>query len=226
MGNTEQNSVDSQVIPPEAVEKPDLPTGESEQGPADQENAADVAAADVEELKIKLASAEEKAKDSLDQVLRARAEAENVRRRMERDLEKAHKYALEGFAQELLTVTDSLELGLSAASEENASIDKLIEGTDLTLKMLKTAMEKFNIKEVDPIGQAFNPELHQAMTMQVSADHAANTVITVFQKGYLLNDRLIRPARVVVSQLPPEEKVEPEGDPEEVKLGGNIDEQA
>src|SRR5512139_1231458 len=126
---------------------------------------------------------------------------ENLRRRAERDVESAHKYALEKFAAALLPVKDSLEMGLNAASGgEGEVLTRLKEGTELTLKMLAAALEKFGIKEVDPVGQPFNPDLHQAMTMQPSANHPANTVLAVMQKGYTLNDRLLRPAMVVVSK--------------------------
>jgi len=147
-----------------------------------------------------LQDARRQAEDHWDKLLRAQAELENVRRRAERDLESAHKYALERFAGELLPVKDSLELGLAAASGEAEDIARLREGIELTLKMLTTAMEKSGITEVDPLGEAFNPELHQAMSMQATADQAPNTVIAVMQKGYLLNERLLRPAMVMVAK--------------------------
>lgn len=152
----------------------------------------------VEELAQMLEEARNKAADNWEQVMRVQAELENSRRRAERDVENAHKYALEKFALELLPVKDSLEMGLAAATGEDANIEKLREGTELTLKMLGNAMEKFGIKEVNPVGEPFNPELHQAMTMQESTEHEPNTVTAVMQKGYLLNERLIRPAMVVV----------------------------
>lgn len=152
----------------------------------------------LEELAQMLEEARTKAAENWDQVLRVQAELENSRRRAERDVENAHKFALEKFALELLPVKDSLEMGLDAASGEDANLDKLREGTELTLKMLANAMEKFGITEVNPVGEPFNPELHQAMTMMESAEHEPNTVTAVMQKGYLLNDRLIRPAMVVV----------------------------
>ena len=152
----------------------------------------------VEELALMLEEARNKAAENWDQVMRVQAELENSRRRAERDVENAHKYALEKFALELLPVKDSLEMGLAAASGDDANIEKLREGTELTLKMLANAMEKFGIQELNPVGEAFNPELHQAMTMQESDQHEPNTVTAVMQKGYLLNDRLIRPAMVVV----------------------------
>jgi len=153
----------------------------------------------VELLQTKLAEAEAKADDNWDQLVRSRAEMENIRRRLERDLVNAHKYALEKFAQELLPVIDSMEMGVAAAMDENADVSKLREGTEMTLKMFETAIEKFGIKGVHPKGEAFNPEHHQAMTMIDSAEHEPNMIIDVMQKGYLLNERLVRPAMVVVS---------------------------
>ena len=155
-----------------------------------------------EELKAKLEEAEKKAAEYWDQLLRIKAEMENTRRRTQRDLENAHKYALEKFAVELLPVKDSLELGLQATEQANGNIDNLRQGTELTLNMLSQAFEKFNLKELNPQGEKFNPEHHQAMSMQENAEVEANTVLAVMQKGYLLNDRLVRPAMVMVSKTP------------------------
>ncbi len=132
--------------------------------------------------------------------LRLHADMENLRKRSARDVDSARKFALEKFANELLPVRDSLEMGLDAASKEDANLDSIREGTDLTLKMLTGAMDKFHLVAVDPVGESFDPERHQAMTMQESAEHAPNTVIAVMQKGYTLNDRLLRPALVMVSK--------------------------
>jgi molecular chaperone GrpE len=126
---------------------------------------------------------------------------ENLRKRSKRDIENAHKYAIEKFVTELLPVKDSLELGLGHAIDQT-SVEKLHEGMDLTLKMLVKVMEKFNIEEVDPQGEPFNPELHQAMTIQQSSELEPNTIATVMQKGYTLNGRLLRPAMVIVSKRP------------------------
>ena len=155
-----------------------------------------------EELAERLQAAEQKAADNWDQLLRTRAEMENLRRRTQRDLENAHKYALEKFVTELLPVKDSLEMGLDAAKQDNAAIEKLCEGTELTLNMLVNALGKFNVVEINPRGEKFNPEQHQAMAMQPSADMEPNTVMVVMQKGYMLNDRLMRPAMVMVSKAP------------------------
>ena len=162
-----------------------------------------------EQLLLTLQDAQAKADQYWNQLLLARAEMENSRRRSERDVESAHKYALEKFVRELLPVKDSLELGLAAATGEGAELDKLREGMELTLKMLGAALEKFGVKEVNPKGEKFNPERHQAMAMQESAASEPNTVLTVYQKGYLLNERLIRPAMVVVSSTAAEKKGPP-----------------
>ena len=148
-----------------------------------------------------LAELRDKAEANWQLYMRAQAEMENLRRRSEKDLESAHKFALEKFATELLAVKDSLELGLNAT---DADVDKLREGSELTLKMLAQALAKFNINDVDPMGEVFDPNHHQAMTMQETAEHTPNTVIAVMQKGYLINDRLLRPAMVVVAKAPKE----------------------
>jgi molecular chaperone GrpE len=173
--------------------------GAEEQDPA-QGQAAETPAEELshEQLLLTLQDAKDKADQHWNQLLLARAEAENSRRRSERDVENAHKYALEKFVRELLPVKDSLELGL-AATGEGAEFEKLREGMELTLKMLGAALEKFGVAEVNPKGERFNPERHQAMAMQDSPAAEPNTVLTVYQKGYLLNERLIRPAMVVVS---------------------------
>lgn len=153
-----------------------------------------------EELAARLAEAEQEASNYKEQLLRLRADVDNVRRRTEREMEGTRKYALERFANELLPVRDSLEMGLQAASVPGTDLDKVREGVDLTLKMLTGVLEKFGITEVNPQSQRFNPEQHQAMTTQASDEVEPNTVINVYQKGYLLNDRLLRPALVVVSK--------------------------
>ena len=154
----------------------------------------------IEELQKTLVKAESKAADNWDKVLRIQAEMDNLKRRTQKDLESAHKYGLEKFAKELLSVIDSLELGIQAATSDVPEVVKLKEGSELTVKQFETVFAKFNIEAIDPIDQPFNPEFHQAMTMVPTADAEPNTVINVFQKGYVLNGRLIRPAMVVVAQ--------------------------
>lgn len=193
---------------------------DEKQATAEQEIENESTASD-EHLQQQLAEAEAKAKEHWDQLLRVKAEQENLRRRHEREVQNAHKYALERFAQELLPVIDSLELGAEAAAGEGATMEKVREGTELTLKMLLSTIEKFGIQAVHPEGEPFNPEYHQAMSMLESPEHEANTVMDVMQKGYTLNERLIRPAMVVVS------KGEPAGAKDEDEAAeSNLDEQA
>ncbi|MBK1693396.1 nucleotide exchange factor GrpE [Chromatium weissei] len=153
-----------------------------------------------EELAAALVAARTDAEAQREQVLRVRAELENIRRRHGNELEKAHKFALEGFARELLQVRDSLELGHQAALDATVNVEKLREGTELTLKLLGDVMDKFGVAPVEPLNQPFDPAFHQAISMQPRADVAPNTVVAVIQKGYLLNGRLMRPAMVLVSQ--------------------------
>ena len=157
------------------------------------------AAAITQALRDELEQARAENEAQREQALRAVAEAENVRRRAQRDLENAHKFALERFVNELLPVKDSLELGLAAASD-SANMEDLIEGTQMTLRMLGSAVEKFGVREIAPVGEAFDPEVHQAMTTREADGQPAGTVLEVVQKGYLLNERLVRPAMVVVSK--------------------------
>lgn len=154
----------------------------------------------VEEMGSVLEDARAKADEHWNEALRLRAEMDNLRKRQVRDLENAHKFALDKIANELLGVRDSLELGVEAAQAEEADVNALREGSELTLKMLAQVMEKFNIIQLNPEGEKFNPELHQAITMIEVPGAEANTVINVYQKGYTLNDRLIRPASVVVAK--------------------------
>ncbi len=153
-----------------------------------------------EELLQLLEDARNKAEENWNQLVRARAEMENLRKRQTRELENAHKYALERFVNELLPVCDSMEMGVSAATEESATVEKLKEGMELTLKLFTDVVAKFNVEQVDPLDQPFDPELHQAMSMVPRDDVPPNTVVTVVQKGYTLNGRLVRPAMVMVSQ--------------------------
>ena len=155
-------------------------------------------AGDVAALQEALTAAEAKSLESRDLYMRALAEMENLRKRAARDVEQAHKYALDKFAQDLVNVKDSLELGLQAG--QGANVDSLVAGTQATLQLLTKAFERAGIVSVEPIGQPFNPEFHEAMVTQESADHPANTVLQVIQKGYQLNGRLVRPARVIVSR--------------------------
>ena len=168
------------------------PVGEMDQDAAAQSSP--------EELTLLLEDARNKADEHWNQVLRVQAEMENLRKRAARDLESAHKFALDRFVADLLPVKDSLELGLAAVQDgSEGAFQKLREGTELTLKLLTQVLEKFGVREINPQGEPFNPEFHQAMTLQPSSQVPPNTVMNVFQKGYVLNERLVRPAMVVVS---------------------------
>src|SRR5215468_6437549 len=145
-----------------------------------------------------LRKAETEAAELRDAWLRAKAETDNVRKQAQNDIAKAHKYAIERFAQELLTVRDALELALATPHD---TTEALKDGVELTLKNLKAAFEKAKIVEINPAGEKYDPHRHQAMTM-IESDQPAGTVVQVFQKGYLLNDRVLRPALVAVAKKP------------------------
>jgi molecular chaperone GrpE len=182
--NTENESVaEVEVLGPEETEQ-------------DDPNAVIAA------LEGELAAAQAQIDDNKDIVLRAKAEVENARRRAEADVEKARKFALERFAGELLPVIDNLERAVSATDPENEVVKPLLEGVQMTHKSFLDTVNKFGMELVDPVGEIFNPELHQAMSMQESADVEPNTVMAVMQKGYSLNGRLLRPAMVMVSRAP------------------------
>jgi molecular chaperone GrpE len=175
--------------------EPTITADELEQAMNEDENVDRVA-----QLEAALEVANGTIEGQKDSVLRARADMENARRRAEQDVDKARKFALERFAGELLPVLDNLERAMQVADAENEAIKPVVEGVDLTLKSFIKVVEKFGMAIVDPQGEAFNPELHQAMSMQETADFAPNTVIAVMQKGYTLNGRLLRPAMVMVSR--------------------------
>ncbi len=177
---------------PTESEAPEL-EGQSPEDSEEQPDAADLSPEEV------IAGLEEQLAAARDQVLRAQAEAQNTKRRAEQDVEKARKFALERFTGELLPVVDNLERALEAAGQE-AEVNSLAEGVELTLKSFFDAMGKFHIEVVDPEGEPFDPQLHQAMTMVENPDVEPNTVLTVMQKGYTLNGRLVRPAMVMVSK--------------------------
>jgi molecular chaperone GrpE len=172
-----------------SVERPVPDSGYAEEGTS----------ADVSELQAAVAAAEARALESKDLYIRALAEIENVRKRASRDVEAAHRYAIERFASDLVDVKDSLELGLASGT---GGPDALRSGTEATLKLLAKAFEKAGIKEISPAGEPFDPELHEAMAAQPTADHPPHTVLQVIQRGYQLNGRLLRPARVIVSREP------------------------
>ena len=135
-----------------------------------------------------------------DTAVRAKAESENIRRRAEREISNASKFALEKFAREILSVVDSLEKALELPADEDGQVKATREGVELTYKLLVATLEKFSIQQISPVGESFNPEVHEAMVMQESDEHEPNSVMNVIQMGYSLNGRLIRPARVIVAK--------------------------
>ncbi|MEZ8825840.1 nucleotide exchange factor GrpE [Vibrio amylolyticus] len=154
----------------------------------------------IAQLEAALLTSEAKVQEQQDSVLRAKAEVENMRRRTEQEIDKARKYALNKFAEELLPVIDNLERAIQAADQENDAVKPVLEGVEMTHKSFVDVVAKFGLKEINPEGETFNPEKHQAMSIQESADHEPNSVMFVMQKGYELNGRVIRPAMVMVSK--------------------------
>tara|TARA_R110002074_G_scaffold228259_2_gene399931 strand:- start:139093 stop:139716 length:624 start_codon:yes stop_codon:yes gene_type:complete len=174
---------------------------------ADVLDDAESADSTVEPLSMQgeLDAANARADDNWAKVLLATAEVENVRRRSQKDIEKAHRFSIEKFAKDMLPVVDSLEMGMAAADETSADVEAIKEGMALTYKQLISALKQSGIEQVNPEDEIFSPELHQAISVVPSPDHEPNTVIQVFQKGYTLNGRLLRPAMVIVSQSTPPE---------------------
>lgn len=171
--------------------EPGAETAAAEQG----EPTVEALQAQIEELKNELAQTKE-------QVLRAHADAQNARRRAEQDVEKAHKFGLERLVNDILPVADNLERTLDASKNEAAELSSLVEGAELTLKSLLDGLKRHKVEQVNPEGEPFDPQLHQAMTTLEQADVEPNTVVNVFQRGYTLHGRLVRPAMVVVSKAP------------------------
>ncbi len=184
-----QEETEAEVVGSEA----DIEWNESD-APEDEQDAK------IAQLEAALLTSERKVKEQQDAVLRAQAEVENIRRRSEQEVDKARKYALSRFAEELLPVIDNLERAIQAADAENEVIKPLVEGIELTHKTFIGTIEKFGLREINPEGETFNPELHQAMSIQESPDHESNTVMFVMQKGYELNGRVVRPAMVMVAK--------------------------
>ena len=179
------------------VEEGASPTAELEDSAQAVESGQETADPDETTEPDELAALKAQAEENWDRYVRAAAELENVRKRAERDVANAHKFALERFAGDLLAVCDSLDMAL--ATEGDPTVESLQEGTEATLKLLISILERFGVEVLDPHGEPFDPTFHEAMTMQPSADAEPGSVLTVFQKGYALNGRLLRPARVVVA---------------------------
>lgn len=165
---------------------------------ADQESAA----AEGVSLEVQLEEAKQAAADAKEQALRAVADAQNIRRRAEKDAENARKFALEKFAGDMLVVADNLDRALASADMSNDSLKPMIEGVELTHKSMLDALARHNVELINPLGEPFNPEFHQAMAMVPNPDAEPNSVMDVMQKGFTLNGRLLRPAMVVVAKAP------------------------
>ena len=193
--NKEENKVNEETVVEEHIEA----VG-TEADVEWNESAEDNQEAKIAELEAALLATQAQLKDQQDAVLRAKAEEQNVRRRAEGDIDKARKYALKKFAGELLPVIDNLERALENGDKENEAAKVLLEGVELTLQTFISTVEKFGLTVINPVGEAFNPELHQAIGMQASPEHESNTVMIVMQKGYSLNEQVLRPAMVMVAQ--------------------------
>ena len=154
----------------------------------------------IEDLESQLQEAQQSAKDNWDKLLRSQAEMENLKRRTTKDLENAHKFALDGFVKALLEVSDSLTMGIKSAKDEKATIETTTEGLELTMKIFNSTLEKFGVESINPVDEKFDPELHEAVTMVPMPDKKSNTVLEVIQTGFTLNGRLVRPALVIVVQ--------------------------
>ena len=154
----------------------------------------------IEDLESQLQEAQQSAKDNWDKLLRSQAEMENLKRRTTKDLENAHKFALDGFVKALLEVSDALTMGIKSAKDEKATIETTTEGLELTMKVFNSTLEKFGVESINPIDEKFDPELHEAVTMVPMPDKKSNTVLEVIQTGFTLNGRLVRPALVIVVQ--------------------------
>jgi len=185
--NTGQAELDQEAQAASAVET------EAEQQATEGQETVDFAAS--------LAELQEQLEQAKDQALRAHADAQNARRRAEKDVENAHKFALEKFSKELLPVVDSLERALETFAQHDVA-DAVKEGVEMTLNMFISTLNKFNVEQIDPVGTPFDPQFHEAMSMVPNPDAEPNTVIAVMQKGYLLNGRLVRPAMVMVAKAP------------------------
>lgn len=179
----------------------DEQTLDTQNSEAQAAEAAEVSAPG-EDLAARVQALEEQLATAQDQSLRMAADLQNVRRRAEQDVEKAHKFALEKFALDLLPIIDSLERGLELSNPDDEAIKPVRDGLELTLKLMLDTVARYQVLPVDPLGEPFNPEHHQAMAMEESVSAEPNSVLKVFQKGYLLNGRLLRPAMVVVSKAP------------------------
>lgn len=190
----QSNEADASITEQTAAEEP------VDVEPIDDNETANSDDSEIEQLKAALAEAQAKADENWNRVLRIQADMENTRKRLRHEADNARKFGQTSLIEELLPICDSMEMGLNAANAEDAEIGKIREGYELTSKMLGQMLTKFNVEEVNPLDEKFDPEKHQAMSMQEGTEKEPNTVVMVMQKGYTLNDRLIRPALVMVAK--------------------------
>ncbi|WP_353571091.1 nucleotide exchange factor GrpE [Candidatus Albibeggiatoa sp. nov. BB20] len=191
----------TEVAEPEKAEATDTDNTETQEEQVEPEEVSELSLkAKLIEAEAKLAAAEKKAQDNWEALVRQKAEYENLQKRTERDVENARKFALEKFVNELLPIRDNLEMGIEAASKPNMQVNTVIEGMNLTDKAFINVLNKFGIVEINPHEQKFDPDWHEAMAMQPIPDMEDNTVVIVHRKGYHLNERLLRPAQVVVAK--------------------------
>ncbi|KLN63298.1 MULTISPECIES: nucleotide exchange factor GrpE [Vibrio] len=197
--SNEENKVTEEELD-QIIEEAEKVEATAQDAEAELEEIGDEKDAKIAQLEAALLTSEARIQEQQDGVLRAKAEVENMRRRTETEIDKARKYALNKFAEELLPVIDNLERAIQAADTESEVVKPLLEGVELTHKTFVDTVSKFGLKEINPEGEAFNPEMHQAMSIQESPDHESNTVMFVMQKGYELNGRVVRPAMVMVAK--------------------------
>ena len=196
MSNSEQTPEDQQAPDAEV----DFISAETEEeNTAEVQDDSELTSEEIiAQLREKLETTQKKADESWDTLVRLQAEMDNFRKRSEKKVDDAHKFASQKFVESLLPVVDSMEMGMAAEGD----VDQIRKGMDLTIKLFESVMEKNNIEAVDPMGEKFNPELHQAMAMQPNPDMEDNTVMAVMQKGFTISGRLIRPAMVMVVKNP------------------------
>ena len=199
MSSEEHQIKRNKEVAVEDIDNPGQAPG-TEDGPGAEVDAGAETGTVEESIEQQLDKAQATIKEYWEQILRLKAEIENNRKRSIRDIENAHKYALRNFSESLLPIVDSMEMAQKAAEAENASLESIIKGTELTMSMFIQVLEKYGLQELDPIGEKFDPEQHQAISMVEDKSVESNTVISVMQKGFMLNERLVRPAMVVVSK--------------------------
>ncbi len=195
-----ERKIGSTLVSEKNLSEEQIPTVDSAAEEVQEESLEQMEEALSDDISALLDEAREEAAKHKDMVLRLQADMENLRRRTRLDIESAHKYALEKFVDALLPAMDSMEMGIQAATQDGATVESIREGVEMTFKQMLDVLQNFNVERIDPKGEKFNPQDHEAMTMIPSPEHESQTVVDVIQKGYRLNERLVRPARVIVAQ--------------------------